>query len=268
MTLTESATSTNTRLEAIFTDVLDSLLGIIRKHQVTWEEYRAATVWLTEAGATSFEIPLMLDVFLSQTVDDVNFAALGGTESNVEGPFYVPGAQLLERPCVLPMRDGEPGERLVFSGTVSSTDGSPLAGAEVDVWQASAAGEYSNFHPTVPEGNLRGRVTTDSSGWFEFETIVPPSYGIPDQGATAQLLEAMGRHLIRPGHIHFKVSHPGCRSLTTQIYFEGDPYIDSDVVGAVKDSLVVGLARTGEAEARCSYDFVLVPGGDGSGAGS
>jgi protocatechuate 3,4-dioxygenase beta subunit len=51
-------------------------------------------------------------------------------------------------------------------------------------------------------------------------------------------------------------------SLTTQIDFEGDPYVDTDVVGAVKDSLVVGLVRTGEAAARCSYDFVLVPRSD------
>ncbi|HET9444153.1 MAG TPA: dioxygenase [Acidimicrobiales bacterium] len=262
MVMTGSETSTNTRLQAIVTDVVDSLLDVIRRHQVTWEEYRTATGWLTEAGQQGFEIPLMLDVFLSQTVDDVNFAAQGGTESNVEGPFYVPDTTLLERPYVLPQRDGEPGERLVFSGTVRSTDGSALGGALVEVWQASAAGEYSNFHPTVPEGNLRGRLTTDATGAFELETIVPPSYGIPDAGATAQLLEAMGRHLIRPGHIHFKVSHPACRSLTTQIYFEGDPYLDSDVVGAVKDSLVVGLVRTGEADTRCSYDFVLAPGDD------
>ena len=259
MTVTESAPSTNTRLEAIFTDVITSLVDIIRRHQVTWEEYRVATVWLTEAGAQGYQIPLMLDVFLSQAVDDVNFGAQGGTESNVEGPFYVPGSQVLERPYVLPQRDDEPGERLAFSGTVCSTDGSPLAAAELDVWQASAAGEYSNFHPTVPEGNLRGRLTTDSSGRFAFSTIVPPSYGIPDTGATAQLLEALGRHLIRPGHIHLKVSHPSCRSLTTQIYFEGDPYIDSDVVGAVKDSLIVSLVRDGEGEARCSYDFLLTP---------
>jgi catechol 1,2-dioxygenase len=262
MTMTDSETSINTRLQVVFTDLLDSLLDIIQRHQVTWDEYRAATVWLTEAGAQGYEMPLMLDVFLSQTVDNVNFAAQGGTESNVEGPFYVPDSQLLERPYVLPQRDGEPGERLVFSGTVCSTNGSLLAGAMVDVWQASTAGEYSNFHPTVPEGNLRGRLTTDDLGRFEFETIVPPSYGIPDKGATAQLLEALGRHLIRPGHIHFKVSHPTCRSLTTQIYFEGDPYIDSDVVGAVKDSLVIGLVRNGEADTRCSYDFVLAPNDD------
>lgn len=258
MTVTSSeTTTTNTRLQVIFTDVLQSLLDIIRRHQVTWDEYRAATTWLTEAGAQGYEIPLMMDVFLSQTVDDVNFGAQGGTESNVEGPFYVADAQLLERPYVLPQREGEAGERLLFSGTVSSSDGSPLAGAMVDVWQASAAGEYSNFHPTCPDGNLRGRFTTDDLGRFELETIVPPSYGIPDTGATAKLLNGLGRHLIRPGHIHFKLSHPTCRSLTTQIYFEGDPYIDSDVVGAVKDSLIVALDRSNDATTRCSYDFVL-----------
>jgi protocatechuate 3,4-dioxygenase beta subunit len=84
-----------------------------------------------------------------------------------------------------------------------------------------------------------------------------PHQRIPDAGATAKLLNGLGRHLIRPGHIHFKLSHPTCRSLTTQIYFEGDPYIDSDVVGAVKDSLIVALVRSSHAMTRCSYDFVL-----------
>jgi hypothetical protein len=70
MTMTDSETSINTRLQVIFTDLLDSLLDVIQTHQVTWDEYRAATVWLTEAGAQGFEFPLMLDVFLSQTVDD------------------------------------------------------------------------------------------------------------------------------------------------------------------------------------------------------
>lgn len=259
MTATGTDTNNDTRLQTIFTDVLDSLLQVIRTHRVTWEEYRAATEWLTEAGNQGYEIPLLLDVFLSPTVDEVNFAAQGGTESNVEGPFYVPDAQLLERPYVLPQRANEPGEHLVFSGTVRSTDGSPLAGAVLDVWQATTDGQYSNFHPGVPEGNLRGRLSTDAGGRFEFETVVPAPYEIPNTGATGSLLAALGRHCFRPGHIHFKVSHPSARALTTQVYFEGDPWIDSDVVGAVKDSLVTPLLRGGEAQTGCSYDFVLAP---------
>lgn len=116
MTATRTEIVTDARLQqAIFTDVLDSLLDVIRTHRVTWGEYRAATEWLTEAGIQGYEIPLLLDVFLSPTVDDVNFAPQRGTESNVEGPFYVADALTLEPSCVLPRRDDEAGERLLFS---------------------------------------------------------------------------------------------------------------------------------------------------------
>ena len=162
----------------------------------------------------------MLDVFLSTTVDDVNFAAQGGTECNVEGPFYVPDAQLLERPYVLPQREAEPGERLVFSGTVRSTDGSVLAGALVDVWQASAAGEYSNFHPPS-EGNLRGRRRRPMPRAGSIRDIVPPPYAIPDGRRYRQLTHGLGRHL-RPVN-SLQGQSPRLRALTTQIYFEGDP---------------------------------------------
>ena len=263
MTMTSEAPLTkNARVDAIFSDVIDALSGIIEKHRVTWDEYRAATEWLTLAGTQGFEVPLMLDVFLSTAIDNVNAAGVG-TESNVEGPFYVPDAPLLERPCVLPKRADEPGEALVFSGTVRSIDGSPLAGATLDVWQANGAGEYSHFSPGVPEFNLRGRVSTDADGWFEFETVVPDPYEIPKTGATGMLLAALGRPAYRPGHIHFTLSHEDARPLTTQIYFEGDPWIDCDVVGAVKAPLITKLERHLDAEGRssatCSYDFVLAP---------
>lgn len=257
MTAIETDRKTNNRLETVFSEVLSSLVEVIRKHEVTWEEYRAATEWLTEAGNQGYEIPLLLDVFLSSTVDDVNFSANGGTESNAEGPFYVAGALMLERPYVMPRRDDEPGRRLRFSGDVRWADGSPVATAVLDIWHATANGEYSHFHPTVPDGNLRGRITTDAAGQFQFETVVPAPYEIPKTGATGKLLAALGRHCFRPGHIHFKVQHPSARPLTTQIYFEGDPWIDSDVVGAVKDSLVTRLLPDGHDGDTCAFEFVL-----------
>jgi catechol 1,2-dioxygenase len=260
----------NPRVEAIFTDIVGSLRRIIEDHRVTWDEYRAATEWLTEAGSQGYEIPLLLDVFLSPTVDDNNFPANGGTESNVEGPFYVADAPLLTRPHVLPQREDEAGDVLRFSGRVLSLDGSPLPEAMLDVWQASSRGEYSHFHPGVPDHNLRGKIETDEDGRYEFRTIVPPPYEIPKAGATGRLLDALGRHAFRPGHIHFKVSCGGFRALTTQIYFEGDPWLDSDVVGAVKTSLVISLEKhededepgtgvQGQPYFAGSYDFVLSP---------
>jgi len=254
----------NARLEAIFTDVVTSLQRIIAEHQVTSDEYRVATEWLTEAGNQGYEIPLLLDVFLSPTVDDINFAENGGTESNVEGPFYVAEAPLLSRPYVLPQRDDEPGDILVFSGRVLAGDGTPLPGAMLDIWHATSNGEYSRFQPGLPDYNLRGRLSTDEDGSYEFRTVVPSPYEIPKTGATGKLLAGLGRHAFRPGHIHFKVSCQGFRLLTTQIYFEGDPWLGSDVAGAVKPSLVISLEKRESASTQLpylagSYDFVLTP---------
>lgn len=260
MTVTDTRrtieTSTNARLSAIVDDVQAALAEIIARHRVTYAEYRAATEWLTEAGTQDFEIPLLLDVFLATAVDDVAHANVGGTECNVEGPVYFAGAPMLTAPYVLPQRADEPGEKLTFAGTVRLTDGTPLAGAVLDVWQANGIGEYSNLSPHVPEYNLRGKLRTDQDGRYEFATVVPSQYPIPVAGATGTLLAGLGRSAFRPGHIHFKFEHPAAAPLTTQIYFEGDPHLHSDVVGAVKDSLVVTLAPC-EDGATCSYDFVL-----------
>ena len=263
MTLTETTPGTaNPRVEAIFDDVIDALNGIIEKHQVTWAEYRTFTDWLTLAGSQGYEIPLMLDVFLSTTVDNVNAAGVG-TESNVEGPFYAPDAPLLEAPYVLPKRADEPGDALVFSGTVRGTDGAPLAGAMLDIWQGNGVGQYSNFHPEVPEYNLRGRLVADADGRFEFETVVPVGYQIPGDGATGMLLDQLGRPNVRPAHIHFLLTHDDAQPLTTQVYFDGDPWIDCDVVGAVKAPLVTKLEQHvdagGSTSATCHFDFVLAP---------
>ncbi len=262
MTTLETTPTTDTRLEVITDDVVAALRRVIATHRVTWDEYRAATNWLTIAGQQHFEIPLLMDLFLSTTVDAVQAPTDGGTESNVEGPFYIADAPMLAPPYILPMRADEPGETLVFSGSVTATDGSPLAGSLIDVWQDNGAGEYSHFHPDVPEHNLRGRLVADDQGRFEFRTVLPVPYEIPTGGATGQLLAELGRTAFRPAHLHFKISHASARPLTTQIYFGGDPWLDRDVVvGAVKASLVTSVVWSDEdvdtPRASCRYDFVL-----------
>ncbi len=139
----------------------------------------------------------------------------------------------------------------------------------LDVWQISADGGYSQFHPGFPEYNLRGRLSADEQRRFEFETVVPQPNEIPTEGATGRLLAALGRSAYRPAHIHLKLSHEGHRPLTTQIHFAGNPWLDRDVViGATKASLVTRLVSDGQQAAnggsaapiaRCSYDFVLEP---------
>jgi catechol 1,2-dioxygenase len=253
-------TDAGARLHTIVEDVVGALRDVIVTHRVSVDEYRVATEFLMAAGEQGYEIPLLLDLFLATTVDAVQAPADGGTESNVEGPFYIPDAPLLSEPYVLPRRADEPGEILMFSGSVTATDGTPLAGALIDIWQDNGAGEYSHFHPDVPEHNLRGRLVADADGRFEFETVLPVPYEVPTTGATGRLLAALGRSAFRPAHVHFKVSHDAARPLTTQIYFAGDPWLDHDVVvGAVKPELVTTVEASADAPARCSYDFLLPP---------
>ena len=237
---TDQATQTlNPRTAEVFLDVVGSVADVIRTRRVTFQEFREAIGFLEDVVKEG-EMPLLMDVFLGVAVDDVNYAANGGTESNLEGPFYIPDAPILKAPYALPRRDNEPGETLFMSGTVAGLDGSPLAGAMLDVWQANGAGEYSHFHPGVPDFNLRGRFSTDNGGRFEVRTVVPSASRVPKNGPTGRLLTALGRHFFRPSHLHFKLSHPGYNSLTTQILTsKGYEYLRSDVVGAVKDALVV-----------------------------
>ena len=131
------------------------------------------------------------------------------------------------------------GEPCLVTGTVRGADGAPLAGASVDVWQASEEGWYDVQQPGVqPDGNLRGLFTTDAAGRFWFASIVPTHYAIPQDGPVGALLEATSRSPFRPAHIHFIVSRPGYLPVTTHVFVAGTPYLDSDAVFGVKDSLV------------------------------
>ena len=126
-----------------------------------------------------------------------------------------------------------------------STDGNPLPGAIVDFWQADAEGNYSHFNIPKEKApfNLRARIKADDHGRFEIQTWVPSSYEIPKAGPTGALLKALGSHAWRPAHLHALVQHPECEDLMTQVFLQGDKWIDSDVVGAVKDSLVAGMEK-------------------------
>ena len=126
-----------------------------------------------------------------------------------------------------------------MTGSVAGPDGRPVPGARVDVWQASADGFYDVQQPDLqPEGNLRGLFTADDRGRFWFRTIVPRHYPVPGDGPVGELLTATSRHPNRPAHIHFAVSAPGMRSVTTHLFVADSAYIDSDTVFGVKPSLV------------------------------
>ena len=253
-----AGTSTE-RANAIASDALAALHGVIRKHQVTYAEYDALKAWLIRVGEDG-EWPLFLDVFVEHVVEGVANATREGSKGTIEGPYYVPGAPSLGSAGTLPMRDDEAGTPLLFAGHVRSVGGTPLAGARMEIWQADDAGFYSQFAPALPEWNLRGTFTTDESGSFGIQTIKPAPYQIPHDGATGALIDVAGWHAWRPAHLHLKISAPGHQPITTQLYFPGDPHNGDDIASAVKPELLLDPrpARSGNG-LEVTYDFVLDP---------
>lgn len=240
---------TNSRVLTVVEDLERTLLQFIRKHGITHEEYRIATD-LIIAEVLAGEASLLFDVFLEAETTDVGNVGRSGSMEAIEGPFYLADApELAGPPYVMPQRPDEAGDPLVFAGHVRSADGTPLAGAELDMWHADADGLYSQVHPGIPDFNLRGRFFTAPDGSFEVTTILPPPYEIPKDGPTGTVLKALGRHFFRPAHLHLKVSHPGYRPITSQLYFAGGKYLDNDVANAVREDLVLTLTRQDNPDA-------------------
>jgi len=117
---------------------------------------------------------------------------------------------------------------------------------------------------------LRGIFRTGADGRYWFRTVKPKFYPIPDDGTVGQLLDLLGRHPYRPAHLHYIVSAEGHAPLTTHIFDPHDPYIRSDAVFGVKESLLVDFKRIddpaqmlayGMAGAfwRVDYDVVMAP---------
>jgi catechol 1,2-dioxygenase len=143
-----------------------------------------------------------------------------------------------------------------MKGRVANAGGSPIAGAKVEVWQTAPNQLYDVQDEDQPRGHLRGTFRTDERGEYEFRTILPVSYPIPDDGPAGQLLRGLGRHPFRPAHVHFMISAPGHRKLVTHLFLQGDKHLESDAVFGVKPSLVVLPVRQ-DGTMTVAYDFGL-----------
>jgi hydroxyquinol 1,2-dioxygenase len=219
------------------------LHAFVRDTEPTIAEWEQAIGFLTATGQKCDherqEFILLSDVLgISMLVETINNrTAHSATESTVLGPFHMvtsPRRALGDSIDLVGT-----GPQCVLEGRVLSAGGTPLPGAELDVWQANDQGFYDVQQPGVqPAGNGRGLFTAGQDGAYWFRTIVPTYYPIPTDGPVGALLEATKRHPYRPAHIHFIVTAPGHRPLTTHIFVAGSPYIESDAVFAVKKSLI------------------------------
>ena len=216
-----------------------------REVELQPEELLYAAEYLKRCGdvsdASRHEFILLADVLgITMVVNTLAADAPDGAlEPSVLGPFYRSGSPLLPNGADLSQGGAADGEPAHVFGRVLAADGSPVGGAELDVWGTNVNGLYENVDPSQPDYNLRGRFHTDDQGRFEFWTVKPVSYPIPVDGPVGDLLAATERSNMRPGHLHVIASAEGFSTVVTELYTDDDQYIDSDAVFGVKGSLVV-----------------------------
>jgi catechol 1,2-dioxygenase len=233
------------RLKQIVLRVLQDTAKIIEDLEVTDDEFWTAVDYLNRLGGRGEAGLLVAGLGIEHFIDllndakDAQIGKTGGTPRTIEGPLYVAGAPIVEGEAR--MDDGsEDGVATVMflEGQVLDLDGKPIAGATVDLWHANTKGNYSYFDQSQSEYNLRRRIITDAEGRYRARSIVPSGYGCDPQGPTQECLDQLGRHGQRPAHIHFFISAPGYRHLTTQINLSGDQYLWDDFAYATRDGLV------------------------------
>ena len=254
----------NDRLREVITSLVRHLHGFADEVQLTQAEWLFGLQFLTEVGKKSSderqEFILLSDVLgLSSLVEMINYEGdAGATENTVLGPFYIPGAPKKQNGAsIIINEDGGPHLR-VF-GVVRSAGGSPIAGATLDIWQGGSNGLYPVQDPAQDPLNLKGVFTTDAEGRYEFTTLRPVVYPVPTDGPVGRLFEATGRHPNRAAHTHMIVSAPGYHSVTTHIFDSESPYLDSDAVFGVRESLIVQFQAQPDGTFTAEFDVTLTP---------
>ena len=206
----------NPRLKEILGALVRHLHDFAREVRLTEAEWFEGIRFLTATGQKCDdkrqEFILLSDTLgLSMLIVAMNQAKPeGATEATVFGPFHVDDAPRLRSGADIAA--GAPGAPLQVDVQIVSTDGSPIAGAEVDVWQADEDGLYDVQVPGLDHHRARGVFRSDAEGRVSFRSIVPTAYPIPTDGPVGRMLVASGRHPWRPAHLHFLDQGAGTRS--------------------------------------------------------
>jgi protocatechuate 3,4-dioxygenase beta subunit len=273
--LAAMARTEDSRFKEIITSLVRHLHGFAQEVKLTEPEWERAIGYLVALGQrtndTHNEAILASDAIgLSTLVCLMNNGNEGNTETAAAllGPFWRMKSPKTENGGSI-VRSETPGPALFVEAEVRDRANKPIAGAEVDVWQASPVGKYENQDETQADMNLRGKFTTDAQGKFSFRSVKPAGYPVPVDGPVGELLRAQKRHPYRPAHMHFLLYKPGFKTLITQVFVDDDPNLESDVVFGVTRRLIGDYRREdGKAPApdvkgewySLSYTFHMEPG--------
>lgn len=261
------ADTTDPRFKEIMSVLIHHLHAAVKEIEPTQEEWFQAIQFLTETGHMCDdwrqEFILLSDVMgVSMLVDAINNRKpSGASESTVLGPFHVANAPELELGSNICL--DQKGEPMLVKGRVLDPSGAPITNAKVDVWQANDEGFYDvQQKGHQPDFNLRGVFRTDDQGRYWFNAVRPKFYSIPDDGPVGNMMSRMGRHPFRPAHLHYIIEADGFETLTTHTFDPDDPYIHSDAVFGVKESLIAQYTDktpigSDQKQWEVEFDFVL-----------
>lgn len=229
------------RLREVLGSLVKHLHAFAKEVNLTHDEWNTGIQFLERAGEISdaerHEFVLLSDVLgLSSLVDMIN-STPDATSSSVLGPFHISGAPDIEFGA--DMKRHYEGEVLLARGIVSDSDGNPIEGAKLDIWQTAPNGLYSSQDEEQDTYSFHGVQTTGTDGCYGFTTVKPVSYTVPSDGPVGDILRAAGRHPWRPSHLHYIVTAPGFRPLVTEVFPDDDPYLDQDTVFGVREDLVM-----------------------------
>lgn len=272
----------NSRVQEIVLRLLGDLFKAIEDLDINQTELWKGLEYITDLGQAN-EVGLLaaglgLEHFLDLRADEADQKAgidlSKATPRTIEGPLYVAGAP----ESVGFARMDDPNDKndmptLIIEGVVTDTDGNAVPNAKVEIWHANDMGMYSHFDKAQAPFNLRRTIFTDENGKYVAQTKMPVGYGCPPEGPTQGLLDLLGRHGNRPSHVHYFVSAPGFRKLTTQFNIEGDQYLWDDFAFATREGLVAtAVDKNDEASIKqynldapfkhIDFDFKLVKDAD------
>jgi catechol 1,2-dioxygenase len=255
------------RLRYLMETLVRHLHAYAREVRLTGPEWMAAIRFLTATGqkcsATRQEFILLSDTLgLSALLETIaqDDDGTGATEATILGPFYVPDAPWRENGESMVTWDRTTGQEVLLRGRIVATDGTPLGGAVLDLWQTDGNGYYAVQQPGIqPPDNLRGRYRTDSAGRYEVRTVRPKHYHVANDGPVGDLLRRTGRTPGRPAHIHVIAGADGYRPVTTHLFDAASDYLETDSVFGVKDSLIKDFVERPDGTCVVEHDFVLRP---------
>ncbi|KAM0703562.1 hypothetical protein Q7P35_009501 [Cladosporium inversicolor] len=260
------------RFKYLLERLVQHLHDYARETRLSHNEWMTAIQFLTSVGQICTDVRqefiLLSDILgLSLLVDSIDHPKPpSSTEGTVLGPFHTHDA--ISEPNGTQIAHDPQGEPCLVVCTVKDTEGKPIEGVKIDIWETDSNGKYDVQYEGRERPDQRAVMHSDKEGVFWFKAIVPVPYPIPNDGPVGKLLKVLKRHCYRPSHMHFMMEKEGFDHLITALYLRGDPYETSDAVFGVKESLLIDLGTVDAEQAKTygvkeggklmSYDFVLV----------